>query len=89
MAAKDTTPGELPDDIAKMSYEQAIGALEAIIDKIESGEIGLEDSVKAYERGRLLREHCRRILDKAEQRVSELTPNGTDADEETGASGAV
>ncbi|MCA9294048.1 MAG: exodeoxyribonuclease VII small subunit [Phycisphaerales bacterium] len=88
MATNDSN-ANLPDDIATLSYEQAIAALEAIIDKIESGEIGLEDSVKAYERGRLLKEHCRRILDRAEKQVSELTPNGTDADESSGAAGAV
>lgn len=87
MPTPDASAPQRHDDIAKMSYEQAISALEGIIDKIESGEIGLEESVKAYERGRLLKEHCRRILDRAEQRVSELTPNGKDADETPGASG--
>jgi exodeoxyribonuclease VII small subunit len=59
-------------DIAAMSYEHAVTELEAIIDRIESGEIGLEESVKAYERGVALQAHCKAILARAEQRVTEL-----------------
>ncbi|MFM9957422.1 MAG: exodeoxyribonuclease VII small subunit [Phycisphaerales bacterium] len=64
------TPGP---PIAELSYEHAIAELEAIIDRIESGDIGLEDSVKAYERGVQLQAHCKAILAKAEQRVTELS----------------
>ncbi len=58
--------------VGELSYEQAIAELEAIIDRIESGEIGLEESVKAYERGVALQAHCKAILARAEQRVTEL-----------------
>ena len=59
-------------DIGAMSYEAAVAELEAIIDRIESGEIGLEESVKAYERGVALQARCKAILAQAEQRVTEL-----------------
>lgn len=65
-----STPGG--GDIASMSYEHAVTELEAIIDRIESGDIGLEESVKAYERGVALQAHCKTILARAEQRVTEL-----------------
>ena len=71
--SKDTAP--IDAGIAEMNYEQALAELESIIDKIESGEIGLEDSVRQYERGVLLRKHCEAILSRAEQRVVELTPS--------------
>ncbi len=59
-------PGEQP------SFEQAIEQLEAIIDRIESGEIGLERSIAEYERGVALIRRCRQVLESAEQRVEEL-----------------
>ncbi len=64
--------------IASMPFESAMEALEAITDKIESGEIGLEQSLTEYERGMKLIARCRDILDRAEHRVAELTlPPGT------------
>lgn len=47
--------------------------LEAIVGRIERGEVGLEDSVKQYEQGVQLIARCREILGRAEQRVEELT----------------
>ena len=63
------------DDIARLTFEQAVEQLEEIIDRIESGKIGLEESMQAYERGRRLNDHARSILARAEQRVVELTPD--------------
>lgn len=47
--------------------------LEQIIERIESGEIGLEKSISEYERGVGLIRRCREVLERAEQRVEELT----------------
>jgi exodeoxyribonuclease VII small subunit len=66
------------EDLSGLTYESAIEEIESINDRIESGEIGLEASLAAYERGMRLIAHCRSILDKAEQRIEALTP--TDAD---------
>ncbi|MEM0983232.1 MAG: exodeoxyribonuclease VII small subunit [Planctomycetota bacterium] len=65
---------ETPKDheVESMSYEDAVGELEAIIDRIESGEVGLEDSITAYERGMALVKRCRGVLDQAEQRIETL-----------------
>ena len=75
-----------PDAIEQMTFEQAVELLESINDRIESGEIGLEHSLKEYERGMRLIAHCRGILDRAEQRMAELTP-GSDEVEGAGGSG--
>lgn len=61
------------DDIAALSFEAAYGTLQEIILKLESGEPTLEESVSLFERGRLLTEHCERLLDQAELRVTQLT----------------
>ncbi len=55
------------------SFEEALENLEAIIDRIESGEIPLEQSIQEYEKGMKLIKQCREFLEKAEQRVSELS----------------
>ncbi len=66
---KDRTRNESGE---QPSFEQAIEQLEAIIDRIESGEIGLERSIAEYERGVALIRRCRQVLESAEQRVEEL-----------------
>ena len=58
---------------ADLSFEQAQAELEAIISQIESGEVGLEAAVGRYERGVALVKHCRGILEKSEQRFTDLT----------------
>lgn len=55
-----------------LGYERAIEELEALIEAIESGAIGLEDAIAAYERGAKLLARCRGILDTAEQRISSI-----------------
>ena len=58
------------------SFEQAIEQLEGIIDRVESGEIGLEESLKAYEDGAKLIKRCRQILSRVETRITELVADG-------------
>lgn len=62
--------------INELSFEAAYAELEAIVAKLESGELSLDDSVTLFERGRRLSEHCQTLLDKAELRVSQLTADG-------------
>ncbi|RNC81694.1 MAG: exodeoxyribonuclease VII small subunit [Phycisphaera sp.] len=57
----------------KASFEAQMEELEALIEQIEAGEIGLEESIKAYERGVDLIKSCRGVLGQAEQRVEELS----------------
>lgn len=77
MTAKKSNPAagtvETTAAAAELSYEQAMEQLEAIVGRIERGEVGLEDSVKQYEQGVQLIARCREILGRAEQRVEELT----------------
>jgi len=54
------------------SFEEALGELEQILTDIESGEIGLEESLARYERGNFLIQHCRSVLGAAEKRIEQL-----------------
>ena len=56
----------------KVTFEQALGKLERIVEQIESGQIGLEDSIARYEEGIKLIRQCRTILDAAEKKIQLL-----------------
>ncbi len=60
------------DDGEPLTFEQAIGRLEQLIDAIESGDVGLEESLNQYEHGVKLLAQCRTILDRAEQKIEQL-----------------
>ncbi|MGH6915795.1 MAG: exodeoxyribonuclease VII small subunit, partial [Geminicoccales bacterium] len=56
-----------------MSFEQALGELERIVQDLERGQLELEAAIKAYERGTRLKEHCQRKLQEAHLRVEKIT----------------
>ena len=56
----------------KVTFEEALGKLEQIVEQIESGEIGLEESIARYEDGIKLIKLCRTILDAAEKKIQLL-----------------
>ncbi|MCY4526409.1 MAG: exodeoxyribonuclease VII small subunit [Anaerolineaceae bacterium] len=60
-------------DMAERSFEEAWAELEDILERLERGELTLDESVALFERGRALAAHCQQLLDKAELRVRELT----------------
>jgi exodeoxyribonuclease VII small subunit len=70
-------------DIKDMSFERALKELEAIVGRLERGDVELEESIAIYERGEQLRDHCDRLLKQAEAKVEKLTvsadgtPTGT------------
>jgi exodeoxyribonuclease VII small subunit len=59
-------------EIAAMSFEDALAALEAIVRGLESGQQKLEDAITAYERGAALKKHCESKLAEAEMRVQAI-----------------
>jgi len=60
-------------DTSKPSFEKAIKELTEIVQRIESGETPLQDSLEQYERGMTLIKHCREILEKAEKRFEKIS----------------
>ena len=59
-------------DEKKMTFEDALGKLEQLVEQIESGQIGLEESIARYEEGTKLVKQCRKILDAAEKKIQVL-----------------
>lgn len=56
----------------KLKFEEAMQRLDAIVEAMESGEIGIEDSIARYEEAMELAAHCRRILEQAELRIKRI-----------------
>ncbi len=59
-------------DIAAMSFEQALAALERIVDDLEKGDVPLDQSIRIYERGEALKDHCDKLLKSAEEKVEKI-----------------
>ncbi|GAA5168990.1 exodeoxyribonuclease VII small subunit [Viridibacterium curvum] len=53
-------------------FEDAVAELEALVVAMEGGDLSLEDSLRAFERGSVLLRHCRSTLESAEQRIRVL-----------------
>ncbi len=54
------------------TFEEALAKLESIVEAIEQGKVGLEESIERYEEGMALIKHCRKILAGAEQKIQKL-----------------
>jgi exodeoxyribonuclease VII small subunit len=69
---------EKTPDIAEMSFEDALRALEDVVRRLEGGDVPLEESIGLYERGEQLRGHCQARLDAAQARIEKIVagPDG-------------
>ncbi|MBK5962246.1 exodeoxyribonuclease VII small subunit [Rhodoplanes elegans] len=71
-------------EVATLSFERALEELESIVERLESGNVPLEESVAIYERGEGLKRRCEELLTQAEARVQKITldaagkPKGTE-----------
>ncbi len=65
-----------PDDIEKLSFEKALGELEEIVRKLESGAAELEASIELYERGAALKAHCEAKLKSAQEKIEKIVVGG-------------
>lgn len=64
---------DLPEDVRAMSFEEALGALETIVQRLETGQVSLEESIEIYTRGTQLRQLCEAKLQDAEVRIRKIT----------------
>jgi len=55
------------------TFEQRLERLEAVVEQLESGEAGLDDSLRLYAEGAELVKACRKTLADAEKRIAKLT----------------
>ena len=74
MTMEDNTE-KLPD------FEKSLQELESLVERLESGELSLDDSLKQFRRGVELTRHCQGVLEKAQQTVEKLM----DIDDESSA----
>jgi exodeoxyribonuclease VII small subunit len=59
-------------DVAGLTFEQALKQLEEIVQRLEKGQVDLEDSIAIYERGTALKAHCEAKLRDAEARIEKI-----------------
>lgn len=58
-----------PQQVPPKTFEEAVDELEKILGDIESGRLGLEETLSRYERGNFLIAHCREVLSAAEKQI--------------------
>ena len=59
-------------EISSMSFEVAMAELEGIVNRLEKGEVTLEESIQLYERGETLKARCEALLKDAEMRIEKI-----------------
>ena len=67
-----TMDAEANQDVKAMTFEQALEALERIVDDLERGDVPLDQSIRIYERGEALKAHCDRLLKAAEDKDAKI-----------------
>jgi exodeoxyribonuclease VII small subunit len=78
-------PPAAGQDLSRMSFEEALSALESIVQQLERGDVPLDQSISLYERGEALRAACQQRLDAAQARIEKIVtgadgrPTGTQA----------
>ena len=70
---------DIPADIAKMNFEDALKELEGIVRQLEEGKGRLDEAIDSYSRGALLKRHCEAKLAEAEARIDKIVigPDGS------------
>ena len=74
----ETPEADIPaddSDIKRLSFEDALAALERIVSDLERGDVPLDRSIRIYERGEKLKNHCDRLLSAAEDKVEKIKLN--------------
>ena len=63
-------------NMTELKFEEALQKLESLVQKLESGDIQLEDALKIYKEGMELTKFCKQKLDKAEAEIKKLSKSG-------------
>ena len=58
--------------IEEMSFEEAMRELEAVVAKLDRGDVALEESITLYERGAALKARCEAVLKAAQEKVDRI-----------------
>ncbi|NIY71532.1 exodeoxyribonuclease VII small subunit [Marivivens donghaensis] len=65
--------------VEEMSFEEAMKELENVVNRLERGDVALEESITLYERGAKLKARCETKLKEAEEKVAKITLNADGA----------
>ncbi len=68
-------------DVAALTYEQALAELDTLIQRLEGGAVDLDEAIAAYERASRLAQHCADLLDRTEQKITQLVVGPTGPEE--------
>jgi exodeoxyribonuclease VII small subunit len=61
-----------PKPVSELTFEQALDELDALVRRMETGDLNLDDAVASYRRGAELAKHCQGKLAVAEQEIRKL-----------------
>jgi exodeoxyribonuclease VII small subunit len=67
------TDNGIPADIRKMSFEEALDELKAIVAKLEQGQGTLDSAIGDYDRGAALKRHCDAKLREAQAKIEKIS----------------
>ncbi|MBR4858092.1 MAG: exodeoxyribonuclease VII small subunit [Clostridia bacterium] len=67
--------------MANINYEKSVARLEEITEKLENGNLPLEEMIKLYEEGTALAAKCAKVLDAAQLKITELSAGKANDDE--------
>lgn len=70
---RKSAPDAVPEPTPVADFERSLDALEQLVERMEQGEMSLEESLAAYEAGVGLYRRCQTALEDAEMRVRLLT----------------
>lgn len=62
----------MSDELEQLPFEEAFSELETAVERLEKGELTLEEAIALYERGMSLARRCSDALDTAELQVQQL-----------------
>jgi len=77
-AGEGKAGAKLPADISGLSFEEALAELQDLVKRLERGDNKLDDAIRSYERGALLKRHCEAKLREAQLKVDKIVlgPDG-------------
>ena len=75
---QETAEAEAQEQAPAPSFEGALDRLEATVDRLEAGELPLEEALELFESGVKLARHCSETLDVAERRIEILVEDRQD-----------
>lgn len=71
----------MSEDVTKLAFEEAVGELDATVQRLEVGDLPLSEAIALYEHGMRLVRHCNDVLDAAELQVHTLEQLDSDTED--------